>query len=145
MFVPVLLGFALGTVCMLLHALGTAWWLRHQKHRYPDVHSGVGMRTLMSLLGLTLTVLTSLHVLQIVIWAVAYRLIPEVSALRDLEEAVYFSLVTFTTVGYGDVVVEKGWRIMAGIEALNGILLMGWSTAVLLAVAQRFWRVRDEE
>ena len=56
----------------------------------------------------------------------------------------YFSLVTFTTVGYGDVVVEKGWRIMAGIEALNGILLLGWSTAVLLAVAQRFWRVRDE-
>jgi len=145
MLIPVLLGLCLGTVCMVLHALGTAWWLRHQKHRYRDVHAGVGMRTLLSLLGMTLTVLTSLHVLQILIWAVAYRLIPEINVLRDLEEAVYFSLVTFTTVGYGDIVMEKGWRIMAGIEALNGILLLGWSTAVLLAVAQRFWRVRSEE
>ncbi len=143
-FLPVFLGFLLGTLCMVIHAVGTAWWLQHQRRRFREVHAQAGMRTLLSLLGMTLTVLTTLHVLQIVLWAMAYLWIPAITVLKDLEEAVYFSLVTFTTVGYGDLVIEKAWRLMAGIEALNGILLLGWSTAVLLAVAQRFWRSQDD-
>lgn len=145
MFLPVLFGFLLGTLCMAIHAVGTAWWLQHQRRRFRDVHAQVGIKTLLSLLGMTLTVLTTLHVVQILLWAVAYRWIPAITVLQDLEEAVYFSLVTFTTVGYGDMVIEKNWRIMGGIEALNGILLLGWSTAVLIAVAQRFWRTQDEQ
>ena len=56
---------------------------------------------------------------------------------RTFEEAVYFSFVTFTTVGFGDVVLTPGVRLLSGIEALNGIILVGWSTALLFAVVQR--------
>ncbi|MGB1221136.1 MAG: ion channel, partial [Alcanivoracaceae bacterium] len=49
-------------------------------------------------------------------------------------------VITFTTVGFGDVVIDKFWRLMAGIQALNGIMLLGWSTAVLMAMAQKIWQ-----
>ena len=60
--------------------------------------------------------------------------------MPDFEAAIYFSFVTFTTLGYGDLTLSDGWRLLSGIEALNGILLDGWSTAVLFAVVQRIWQ-----
>jgi voltage-gated potassium channel Kch len=137
---PIAFGFLLGTLSMAIHALGTAWLLQRQRGRYAHLHYRSGAFTLLSVIGLTMAVLTGLHVLQITLWALAYLWVPGITALAGLEEAIYFSVVTFTTVGYGDVVVDRHWRLMAGIEALNGILLMGWSTAVLISVAQRFWQ-----
>lgn len=140
MLLPIVFGFVLGTLSMGIHALGTAWLLQRQRSRHESLHDQSGAITLLSVIGLTMAVLTSLHVLQITLWGVAYLWIPGITALAGLEEAIYFSVITFTTVGYGDVVVDSDWRLMAGIEALNGILLMGWSTAVLISVAQRFWQ-----
>jgi hypothetical protein len=62
-----------------------------------------------------------------------------VGALATLETAVYFSLVTYTTIGYGDVVLEPAWRVLAGIEGLTGIILVGWSTAFVVAVVNRMY------
>ncbi len=66
-------------------------------------------------------------------------LLPE-NVLDSFEEATYFSFVTFTTLGYGDITLAGAWRILSGIEALNGVLLLGWSTALLFAVVQRTWK-----
>ena len=60
--------------------------------------------------------------------------------LGTAEEAAYFSFVTFTTLGYGDITLPYPIRLMSGIEAINGILLVGWSTALLFAVVQRTWQ-----
>jgi hypothetical protein len=77
---------------------------------------------------------------QILIWAVAYRLLTPVQPIDTLESAVYFSAVTFTTLGYGDITLSsEQWRLLTGIEALNGVLLLGWSTALLYAVVHRTW------
>ena len=71
-----------------------------------------------------------------------------VQGLGDLVEVgvrLYFSLVTYTTIGFGDVVVGPGWRMLAGIEGLTGILLVGWSTAFVFAVVSRMYvGVRQE-
>lgn len=48
--------------------------------------------------------------------------------------------VTFTTLGYGDIVLGPEWRLLSGIEAINGIVLFGWSTAFLFAIVQRSWK-----
>jgi hypothetical protein len=81
-----------------------------------------------------------LHCVQILIWAVAYRLLTPVQPIDTLESAVYFSAVTFTTLGYGDITLSsEQWRLLTGIEALNGVLLLGWSTALLYAVVHRTW------
>jgi hypothetical protein len=60
--------------------------------------------------------------------------VPGSGVFPTLEEAVYFSMVSFTTVGYGDVVVDKGWRILSGFVAINGLLAFGIFTAVLIEV-----------
>lgn len=54
-----------------------------------------------------------------------------------LEEALYFSTVTLTTLGYGDITLDEQWRLFASLEAANGIILFGWSTALIFAVVQR--------
>ena len=59
------------------------------------------------------------------------------AAIADLQSAFYFSAVTYTTTGYGDVVLPPEWRVVGGIEALTGILMCGWSTALLFAVMTR--------
>ncbi|MBZ9677778.1 potassium channel family protein [Mesorhizobium sp. ES1-1] len=68
------------------------------------------------------------------IWAGLYRLL---DIFADLETALYFSTITFSTVGYGDVVPAHAWRILAALEGVNGFLLIGWSTAYLVAAGTR--------
>ncbi|MEZ5798248.1 MAG: potassium channel family protein [Paracoccaceae bacterium] len=63
------------------------------------------------------------------IWALAFLWL---KAMPDLETAVYFSLVTFTTLGFGDVLLDHGWRILAGMEAANGFLSFGLLGALMV-------------
>ncbi|PDQ23070.1 metal transporter [Mesorhizobium sanjuanii] len=68
------------------------------------------------------------------LWAGVYRLL---GVLPDFETALYFSTITFSTVGYGDVVPAHDWRVLAALEGVNGFLLIGWSTAYLIAAGTR--------
>jgi hypothetical protein len=72
-----------------------------------------------------------IHSVEIWLYALLYRLI---GALPDFEAALYFSTVAFTTVGFGDIVLPKDWRIISAIEAANGFILFGWSIAFLLSL-----------
>lgn len=91
----------------------------------------------MRLLSYTAIFLMLMHYVEIMIWAAAFLVIPEVDQLNSWEEAIYFSSVTYTSLGYGDITLAPVWRIMSGFEAMNGILLIGWSTAMFYAVVQR--------
>jgi voltage-gated potassium channel Kch len=68
------------------------------------------------------------------VWAGAYL---RVGAIEGLEAALYFSIVTFTTLGYGDITLNTDWRLLASFQAASGIIIFGWTTALLVAVAQR--------
>ena len=74
------------------------------------------------------------HSIQVWIWAVTFHL---TGALDGFEPSLYFSLVTFTTVGYGDVTLGPEWRILAGIASANGFLSFGWSTAYMVELVRR--------
>lgn len=69
------------------------------------------------------------------LWAITYKLL-NIPEFKTLEDAVYFSTVTFTTLGYGDIVLHDKWRVLSGIEAANGVVLLGWSTAFLFEIMQ---------
>jgi len=56
----------------------------------------------------------------------------------------YFSAVTYTTTGYGDLVLDEGWRLLGAVEALTGILMCGWSTGFFFAVVNRVYAVDPE-
>ncbi len=77
-----------------------------------------------------------LHLAEAIVWALFLLL---VGALPDLESAVYFSLTSYTTVGYGDVLVAKPWRMLGPLEAAVGVLMLGWSTGVLVAAIGRVY------
>src|SRR5205809_2678940 len=62
--------------------------------------------------------------------------------LPDFESSLYFAVVTDTTVGYGDLVLAKGWRLVAGVEALTGILMCDWSTGFFFIVASKVYGSR---
>jgi len=78
-----------------------------------------------------------LHLAEAVVWALFYVL---VGALPDLEIAAYFSLTSYTTVGYGDVVLPEPWRLLGPIEAAVGVLMLGWSTGILVVVIGVIYR-----
>jgi Ion channel len=74
------------------------------------------------------------HLIEIVAWAALYVF---GRAMPDLQSAIYFSAVTYTTTGYGDLLLPNQWRLAGAIEALTGILMCGWSTGFFFAVANR--------
>ncbi|HYQ73005.1 MAG TPA: ion channel [Gammaproteobacteria bacterium] len=90
---------------------------------------------LLAVAGVVL-VLFLVSVIEVLIWSLTYLWL---GALEHFEEAAYFSMVTFTTLGYGDIVLTDQWRLLASFEAANGIIMFGWTTAIVLAVVQRLY------
>ena len=79
-------------------------------------------------------VLMAAHMLEVLVWALAYAIVDAAPAGADL---VYFALVNYTTLGYGDVTPMARWRLLGPMAAMNGVLLFGWSTAVIFQVLRR--------
>ena len=82
-----------------------------------------------------------LHLAQIVMWAAIYVL---GKAMPDFTSAAYFSAVTYTTTGYGDLVLPQEWRLVGGIEALTGILMCGLSTGMFFAVFSELFDLQND-
>jgi hypothetical protein len=135
-----LIGTALVLITVIIHAAGTTSWLRVVGRRYPDTDDVFHPNNAFKILIGTVLILLALHTLEIIVWASAYLLLLPPGELGSFEEAAYFSFVTFTTLGYGDITLSQDWRLLSGIEALNGIMLVGWTTAMLFAVVQRTWQ-----
>ena len=137
------IALALLAACVIVQSLGMLLlihWLTRARH---VLESPSTLRRMTLLLCLILSIVL-LHLIQIGLWAAAYWQLGE---LATLETAVYFSLVTYTTIGFGDVVLQPGWRVLTGIEGLVGLLLVGWSTAFAFAVVHRMyehWRQTHE-
>ena len=129
---------AIGTVIVLINAVIQAemfnafgnrlervvLFLRHRLRRFANT-AEIVVAVLFVLL---------VHTIQVWIWAFAFHLL---GALPAFEPALYFALVTFTTVGYGDVVLHPEWRLLAGLAAANGFLSFGWSTAYMVELVRR--------
>lgn len=141
----VLLGAALVVITVVMHAIGTTAWLRVLARHYRDDDGMVHERKTLQVIIATVMVLLVLHTLEIVVWAWAYLALLPADELATFEEAVYFSFVTYTTLGYGDITLSENWRILSGIEALNGIMLVGWTTAMLFAVVQKSWQTKARQ
>ncbi|MGH1376970.1 MAG: potassium channel family protein [Alphaproteobacteria bacterium] len=76
------------------------------------------------------------HIVQIWLWAGFYLYIDVVA---DFEEALYFSTSSFTTVGFGDIYLDKDWRLVSAFQSANGFILFGWSTAFIFEVMSKLY------
>lgn len=75
-------------------------------------------------------------IIEVWAWAMLYRLI---GAVGSTEEALYFSTTTFTTLGFGDITLDDQWRLLSSFEGANGLLMFGWSTALIFAAVQKVY------
>jgi hypothetical protein len=91
-------------------------------------------------MGFTTLLATILHALEAGIWAVAYR---RLGAIPDAASAIIYSLGAMTTYGHAELYLARHWQLMGALEALNGLLLFGLTTAFLYGHIQRVWLTQD--
>jgi Ion channel len=91
-------------------------------------------RHLLGVMVVTALVLMLAHTAEILIWSLAYTAVGAAPAGSDM---LYFAFVNYTTLGYGDVTPLPEWRLIGPMTAMNGILMFGWSTAVLFEVLRK--------
>jgi hypothetical protein len=82
----------------------------------------------------TVSFLMAAHLAEVALWSVAYAI---VGAAPDGNDLLYFAFVNYTTLGYGDVTPVERWHLLGPMTAMNGVLLFGWSTAVIFEVLRK--------
>jgi hypothetical protein len=137
MLSKLLIAWSLTALCVIVHAMGMTALLRWVNH----VVARIGARFWFSTWMLVRTAgwIILLHLIEIAIWAFFYA---RGHGMPDVPSAFYFSAVTYTTTGYGDLLLPKEWRLVGGVEALTGILMCGWSAAFFFAVVTRMNETR---
>ena len=89
-----------------------------------------------SWIGGIVLLLFFVSLLEVIVWSGTYLAL---GALEEFNTALYFSMVTFTGLGYGDIVLHSQWRVLASLQAANGILMFGWTTAMIVASIQNIY------
>ena len=123
-------------ITVILHAVGLAIILK--AFRYLADKGSDFLRITFLIIILTWFLIV-IHTVEISVWALFYWW---QHCLPDLESAFYFSSVTYTTIGYGDLLLPLKWRMLGAVEGLTGILMCGLSTAFFFAAMSQMYRVR---
>jgi hypothetical protein len=97
---------------------------------------------LVAVMSATVSVLMAAHIAEVVVWSFAYMM---VGAAPPGTDFIYFAFVNYTTLGYGDVTPIERWQLLGPMTAMNGVLLFGWSTAVIFAVLRAVMTSQTEE
>jgi hypothetical protein len=130
MLIQLLVGLLVSVLNIMIHALTTVTAISVARRAglkptlRPRLH-------LMGVMVLTVLILMLVHTIEVAVWALFYAL---VGAAPEGSDLLYFAFVNYCTLGYGDITPVKEWRLLGPIASMNGILLFGWSTAVLFEV-----------
>jgi len=129
-----MLQFLVGTLVSLIntgiHALVTVVAVAVARSAVPR-HTIWPRLHLMSVMIAIAVVLKIAHMLEILVWAATYLVVGVAAADGDV---LYFAFVNYTTLGYGDITPVREWRLIGPLTAMNGVLLFGWSAAILFEV-----------
>ncbi len=136
MLLNIFIGSFVVVITILIQAYGTKYWVGILVNKYYNKQSISFDKKTVKMLIYTALFLLSLNFFEAIIWGFTYYLLPGITEFESLEKAIYFSLVTFTTLGYGEITISSSNRILSGFEAMNGVLLLGWTTAMMFSVLQ---------
>jgi len=136
MILNVFIGLVVIGITIVIQGYGTKFWIHYLRNNYTNKPLDNFDHRTVRLLVLTAIFLLTLNFLEAIIWGFTYYLLPGITEFETLEKAIYFSLVTFTTLGYGEITISSSGRILSGFEAMNGVLLLGWTTAMMFSVLQ---------
>jgi voltage-gated potassium channel len=134
-----ILGFALMVGAVAIHLVGGLAAILHLRRRVA-AHAGDSTLFALGVLVELFAALLLLHLMQVSLWALLYWW----QIGWDFNTALYFSTVTYATIGYGDVVPPPQWRLVAVTEGLTGVLMLGWSSALVFAVVVRLFETAGQ-
>ena len=133
------LAAAIVVVCLIIHIAGIllmAEWLLQRREYFEQT---AGRRHLAVLIVTLFAGIVLLHLAQTSLWAAFYY---AQDLFSDFETSLYFSMVSFTTIGYGDVLLPRNWRLLGVIEGFSGVVLCGVSTGFIFAVINAMLQAR---
>lgn len=136
MIANLLIGLLIIGINVTIHGYGTKHWVSRIHRKHPNFSTYNFDNKSVWIVIYTAAFLIILSFIEAVIWAFTYYLLPGVTEFESIEKSVYFSLVTYTTLGYGDITISTTNRLLSGFEAMNGILLLGWSTTIMFSIMQ---------
>ena len=132
MLTQITIGAALIVTTVIVHGLCLELIFRVWR----TVRNEVMARWRIIIFGLVILAVFVAHVIEVTIWALFYYFKASIDQIPNLEAALYFSTSSFTTVGFGDLVLAEDWRLLSSFESINGMILFGWSTAFFFEVVR---------
>lgn len=142
MFRELLIALSIVAVCVVIHTAGLVLFAQFLIDRFPKLDRVTAITRQMITLIFVFAVVITLHLVEAGLWAIFYYVR---GLFNDFETALYFSLVTYGTIGFGDVVLPQRWRLLAGIEGISGVLLCGLSAAFIFAVINALFQRRMQQ
>jgi len=136
-----LVGAAASGCNIAIHALVMVVVIRVAR-RADELATAYQTLRLIAIMIAAVTVLMTAHLAEVLVWSLIYAAADVAPEGADL---VYFAFVNYTTLGYGDVTPVKRWNLLGPMTAMNGVLLFGWSTAVIFEVLRMTLLASDEE
>jgi hypothetical protein len=134
MFLALLVGTGVLLCSLLCYAVATAVIVHIVVRVLPEDSGELGFFRGVAIMMLITLITAAMHLFEIALWAIAFLLCGE---MTSFEKAFYFSAESYTALGYGDIALSEQWRLLGPLEAINGLLLFGLSTAVMFAVLSR--------
>jgi hypothetical protein len=127
-----LMGGAISICNIMIHALVMTAVVRASQATAVRAASRPNL-LLIAVMVATVSVLMAAHTCEVIVWSLAYGLVDAAPVNSNL----YFAFVNYTTLGYGDVLPVERWRLLGPMTAMNGVLLFGWSTAVIFEILRK--------
>jgi Ion channel len=132
-FTNFLVGLPVMLLCLAIQAVVAFWSVRYYIRRMQGGASEQRMRAGLQPLLIAMVAMMFGTFVQVILWGVLFVWLGE---FTELYEAVYHSAVNFASLGYGDIVMQKQWKLLGPLEAINGVLMLGMSAAALMAILQ---------
>ena len=139
---PLVVGVGAVACTIFVHALALAATVNFVRHERRLGRAGAGALIDLAIVALAISFAFVAHLIEIALWAV---LLITVENFKSFGNAFYHSAVNYTTLGYGDLLLTPSWRMLGPLEAANGALMFGVSTAMVFAVIQRLLLARFED
>jgi len=139
---PLVVGGVAVACTILVHALALAATINFFRHQNKLGRAGTGALIDFAIVALAISFAFVAHLIEIALWAVLLIICRE---FPEFGNAFYHSAVNYTTLGYGDLLLTPSWRLLGPLEAANGALMFGVSTAMVFAVIQRLVLARFKD
>ena len=135
MLLNIIIAALLIVVTSVVHASGMILVLKAIRSQEGNLYNALRQKQIIWTC-VTVLLMAIVSLVEVTVWASAYLAL---NAIDGFEQALYFSTVTFTSLGYGDVVIEENYRLLAAFEAINGVIMFGWTTAIVVAAVQHIF------